>query len=540
MKRLSSIVLCLIGVSAVCSAQQNGGEIFPEAGASVSGIVTGVTGEPLPDATLVLEVVSRGTGVNVPPKPPPAYSTLTDAQGRFEFPSVTPAVYEKLSVKLAGYSEQSRRGEGEMLGRLRLSSGQKVTGVAFKLVREAVITGRILDQGKPVSGLRVTAARRIYPPDRAPLRTELTVMTGEDGTFSFSLPSGVYYVRAMSQDGEGGEAYIASYYPSAADPSDATGIPVTVGETVHLADMRLRKSRVYRIRGKIIDAASGAFPQGQFQVDIHPQDPPDYRLGSSSGGNGLSGMFEAAFFAPGVYIVDARPNIGPLGVKPPLSFTGRRTVTVTNADVDMVLKVSPALEITGRVSPGGPGRIRLGSVDGISFAGIGEFQTDGAFAIYSLAPTVYRIRSNYLPDGMYIKSIHYGDVDVTSGLLDLTPGVKGPLKIELAPDAASIAGTVRDADGTALPGVSVRVWVPGSPTDAAADFVQAALSGAHGQFQFTNLAPGEYVVAAWAEIDSKLAARPAIRPTFESQATPVKLNEGDRVDLVPALIPSRE
>ena len=468
----------------------------------------------------------KETGIDVPPKPPPAYSASAEAQGRFEFPNIKPGDYF-LTVKAAGYLPQSYRGRFGYPGtKISLIDRQKMTDVAFRLVQEAIITGRILNQdGDPIPGLRVFAERRTYPQNRALFQAR--VMTSADGVFSMSLSSGVYYVSAMSMDGNGGEAYIATYYPSAADPAVAAAIPVSGGATVHLADMHLRKSRVYRIRGRLIDAATGAAPQGRVQVSIHPQSPPFSRLASGSGRMGPQGAFDYAFFAPGVYIVDAQPMLAPSGVEPPVGLTGRQTVTVTNADVDMVLRLTPALEITGTVAPGGPGRISLTTLDGISFPGMAELQPDGGFAVHSLVPAVYRVRPMGLPEGTYIKSIHYGDLDITEGPLDLTSGVKGRLNIQLAPNAASITGSVRDANGVALPDVTVTLWKPGIPASAAADFSQMAISGADGKFEFTNLPPGEYRVAAWEEIDSSLAILPKFRTKFDSRATTVKLNEND-------------
>lgn len=224
MKRLTTIAVLVVGIAGFCSAQQNGAPA-----ASISGIVTAVTGEPLPGATLVLEVPTRETGLNVPPKPPPAYSASTDVQGRFEFPKIKPGDYY-LSVKAAGYLPQSYRGRfGYPGAKITLADGQKMVGVAFKLVREAIITGRILNQdGDPIPGLRVSAMRPIHP-----FRTEgIGIITAADGMCSLSLPPGAYYVRVFSEAGQNGEAYIANYYPAAADPADATAIPAGITDAV--------------------------------------------------------------------------------------------------------------------------------------------------------------------------------------------------------------------------------------------------------------------------------------------------------------------
>lgn len=184
MKRLTFVVLLLNVAAGFCRAQQN-----DPAAASISGIVTDVSGKPLPSAVLVLELPFKETGIDVPPKPPPAYSASAEAQGRFEFPNIKPGDYF-LTVKAAGYLPQSYRGRFGYPGtKISLIDRQKMTDVAFRLVQEAIITGRILNQdGDPIPGLRVFAERRTYPQNRALFQAR--VMTSADGVFSMSLSSG--------------------------------------------------------------------------------------------------------------------------------------------------------------------------------------------------------------------------------------------------------------------------------------------------------------------------------------------------------------
>ena len=66
--------------------------------------------------------------------------------------------------------------------------------------------------------------------------------------------------------------------------------------------------------------------------------------------------------------------------------------------------------------------------------------------------------------------------------------------------------------------------------------LQTTVTGPDGQFQFTSLAPGEYRVAAWEQIDAGLGIVPEFRAKFESQATTVRLNENDHAQIEPTPI----
>jgi hypothetical protein len=309
--------------------------------------------------------------------------------------------------------------------------------------------------------------------------------------------------------------------------------------------MHLSKTRVFRISGRIVDAATGATSHDQVMVMVSPKEPGPLALGGWSG-NTRPGTFDFAYYAPGVYIVHAAslPVRGAAGIVASTIAAGQTTVTITNADLDNVLiRLSPGLEIVGHVSASAPRMtVRLRPLDGVSSAGMAELQPGGAFVMHHVEPVIYRVEVANLPAGMYLKSARFGERDVTRAPLDLSSGATGRLDIVLAPNAPDIAGIVHDPTGAAMPAIAVTLWNPRIPSDplAAADFAQTATTDALGQFKFTNLPPGEYRVAAWEQIDQGLGIVPEFRTQFDARATTVTLKENDHAKIEPALIPRRD
>ena len=83
----------------------------------------------------------------------------------------------------------------------------------------------------------------------------------------------------------------------------------------------------------------------------------------------------------------------------------------------------------------------------------------------------------------------------------------------------------------------VSLWKPGPPAEGTADFVLVDETGPDGEFEFTNLAPGEYRIAAWEGMEQGLATIPEFRNQFDDQAVKITVKEGDHAQVEPPLIP---
>jgi hypothetical protein len=130
-----------------------------------------------------------------------------------------------------------------------------------------------------------------------------------------------------------------------------------------------------------------------------------------------------------------------------------------------------------------------------------------------------------LPQGTYLKSARFGGQDVTHSPIDTTSGSGGTLDLVLSSKAADIAGSVQNEKGEALAGIMVTLW-PKTPDASPTGGARQANTDQNGGFQFKGLAPGEYYVASWEELESGLAQSADFLSNFTSEASAINLAEG--------------
>jgi hypothetical protein len=158
-----------------------------------------------------------------------------------------------------------------------------------------------------------------------------------------------------------------------------------------------------------------------------------------------------------------------------------------------------------------------------------SIKEDGAFTWSDVPPDVFKIRLAPA-EGVYLKSIRFNGQPVSTTAWDLTSGAGGTLEITLSPNAAEISGVVRDDGGASAGDRVITVWASGEAP-------RSAPSNADGTFRFGSLAPGEYHVLAWEEIEHDWATIPEFLGRFKS--TDVKLQEGSKENLDLKMVPKK-
>jgi Carboxypeptidase regulatory-like domain len=494
-----AIVLCFV-LAALCSAQSESG---------IEGRVTNQSGEPLKNATVRLRRV---------PAPPLEDDLAVDTRedGSFLFHGLSAGHYEIYAERL-GYLF------GEYGSPVTLSPGQRLTGISFKMTRAALVAGRVVDEdGDSIPNAHVTVLLG-KPPDE--VRSSHYGTARADGSFVIGdLSAGAYYLFAevvpagvsISREVSGPrEDFVRTYYPGTPDASKATPIQIEAGAEVRDLEVRIRKSRLFRVAGKVIQSSTRA-PMGNAVLTL--QSLQMFLARPAPAVTAADGTFQFPRIPPGEYVLQSGQG---------MENVGSLMVTVAGSDVDdLILNVGPALEVSGKITLDGPGTVAQTRVDLIENFHLGrirqptfEKKDDGSFTIGSLDPWTYRVQVDPLPANAYVKSIHFGDLDVTSKDLDLMRGTGGRmLEIVLSAHAAEVSGTVRDSKG----GI-VSLWRDGFPK-------VTATTDQNGGFQFGNLAPGEYHLAAWNnDVPSDLRK-------FENQAVAVKLGEDSDEKIDPPLI----
>jgi hypothetical protein len=385
-----------------------------------------------------------------------------------------------------------------------------MTGIRIPIIPRGAISGRIVDEtGTPVEDAQVNIFRVGL------VRGELKVIgswgtspqSDDRGIFRFAkLAPGKYVVqtvwRATIPD-TADTQWTPTFYPGVASLAEAVPIQVTPGAERTLDDLRLRRAGLFRVKGTVL--LSGR-PIERGGISVRSRD-----IGTI-GHQGSVGRSEFGLRLPaGEYTLTARSS----GMRN--DAYAEFPFSVLAHDVEgMVFSIPEAQTLSGRVSLAGSPEVDLSGVS-ISLEDAGrsaQVNRKGEFSLPGLYPRKYRIRVERMPDGAWLRSIRLGE-QVVGRDLDLSAGLAGQVEIMLAPGAGRIAGRVLDQE---KPEAGATVVV----ATATGEFL-VATADASGGFEFSGLAPGDYRVYAWDEIERGAWQDSEALAAFESVSTPVHI-----------------
>jgi hypothetical protein len=468
----------------------------------VEGVVlNAVTNEPVRKAHVVLDDEKN------------RYAVTSGSEGKFRFEGIEPGNY---------HPEAQRQGffDSDDEPWLTVASGQQVNDAVIKLMPEGVIAGHVVDEdGDPVPGAGVSYERSIQMNGR-----KVSFESGSEGAnsegyfFIGELKAGLYYLSASPPEPvpmpkRPGDSAPEEDLVSTDDP-----VPVQLGPGAALrnVEIRMKRSLVYRVRGHISNL---------------PKEHGTFYFQKESGGENhavrLSGdKFEVQGVPPGSYLLSVSPLSG-LGNGLPKWTTlfCRVPVTVSDHNVDDVaVEMAPGPNIEGTIRMDGGGKFDKPPSVGLQGGVIRPpliAREDGTFAWENLAPHEYWV--TYMPpDGAYLKSIQFNHQPVSKMRIDLSPGTGGTLEMLVSPKAATVSGVVHDANGNAARAMVV-LWNESTSYWHRTD--------ANGAMQLTNLAPGEYRIAAWERVESAYLSIPEFRARFDAQKITLAEGSHENVEL---------
>jgi hypothetical protein len=545
--------------------------------ARLEGSVVSLTGEPIPRATLRLQGTAIQAGqLNT------AVSVTADDAGKFVFPAVEPGRNYQLTAQRPGYvaARYGARAPNAPGAPLSLEEGQVVKGVVVTMTPQGVISGRVSEQnGDPIQGAMVLVLRPGYQRGVRVMSPMNTLQTNEQGEYRFAnLPPGRYFlavtgrpiIEVLTPTGDAAaraEGNITTYYPNGGDIQSAAPLNITAGSELRGIDIRMRKGRMFHIRGKVVNGATGA-PAGGVVLRAQPKQDLmaggtilTQLSGATTQARAQDGVFELRNLVPGTYLIQTMNGVSINGATTP-KLTGSLEVTLSDQDVSgVVFALGPGATITGSVrleqgdiktilpasqEPGNAQLAVAAATAGVALPGArpavalnevvpsggnpqaGLINPDGTFKLEGIGPSKFGLNVVQLPAGHYIKSARFGGTDVTHAPIDLTLGGGGTLDILLSNKAAEVNGAVRSEKGDSMSGIMVALWTKEIEPGSTSNGVRTAYTDQNGGFRFASLPPGEYYLAAWESGETGQVQNRDLLAMFTGDANELKLGEAAR------------
>jgi hypothetical protein len=530
---MRTLILCLF--CGAIAAQTNPAK--PEPLAALEGrVLNQVTGEPLAEVKLKLKAPGQSAFGQ------PAFVTVSDETGNFAFAGLTPGSYT-LSAERAGFANANfgARGSRTAGAPVTLIAGGALTGLEFKLKPQGVIAGRVLgaDDGAGGGPIMVNAMRVSYL-NGAKRLTSAASVYGLDVADEFrlsGLPPGRYYVVATGTprvgrdqprdlSGKPASTFLTTFHPSATDVEHAEPVDLAAGAAVTGVDIHMVSARPYPARGRMVNRTGGPLTDTMFT--LYSSDTGASGYSSMNTAIPPSGLFEASELPQG------RARIMVSGMAP----SGRRLYTVTTLSVtgpieDLELPIRPGVQLKGRLAVEGapqPKGLTV-TLNTLEQTALGIFPPipvgeDGAFSGADVNLDRYRVTVNGLPQGFYVKSIRLGAAEALENTLDLTRAPEQPLEIVVSAKAASIAGVVKAAGGAPDSGVTVVLVPRSAKRRNRAEWYRSAVTDQNGKFLLAGLAPGEYTLLAWEDVEDGAWFDPDFLKPIEAKGTPITVGEG--------------
>jgi hypothetical protein len=500
-------------------------------------------------ATPIAQVEVELRRVEGPPRP---IVTVTGNDGAFRISNVPPGKYRLIAMRpgftQGEYRQRRPGGKGEPI---TIKDGETIPLVSLAMSPGGTISGRVLDRaGKPARSY-VQAMRLSYENGKPKLVIEQAITTDDRGMYRmFWLAPGAYYVMfrpvvagigggaivnpngadtsismfpvrlsnvARSPRPAGldeGEYFLATYYPGTSQLQSASLVNVRAGEEIRDVNMNLIAAKAVTLRVAVVDAA-GAEIKAPW-VSIEPVLDAGILPGPPPTGTAFNNVVTFPRVLPGMY------ELG--GSEPGNWGKGRAVIEVIDRDVDVTITLAD-FKIDGHVYIDRPPQgfelekqyvILRGSA---GYENTANIAADGAFHLEGVPFGEYQVLvSDSALLQMYVAGVRVGSTEVPSGNLRVNAPIGQPLNILLSGNGGEVSGVV--------PQFPVATVVLISPS-----VVKTAIADANGRFQISGVAPGEYSVYAFADIEPGAWFDRNYMALFRDLAQTVRVAAGQKVNV---------
>ena len=364
--------------------------------------------------------------------------------------------------------------------------------------------------------------------------------------------------RPLGNGLEDDEVYTPIYFPTTLDSDRALAVELKQGEEYRGADITVAPVRTFHVRGTVTNLPP--------PPDAGPRGAPPPAGGPPGGGGGRGQQVRLTPTSPNgsQYNTNAPADTGRFDFPKVIAggyvaylfidgLTVRTPVEVRNGDVDgLVLPIASGINIPVNVTLEGTAPKNMPPVTNLVptlwrnptlLSAPSMPATYGSPPVLrNIAPGSYHIYLNPLLtplqganptvtqsawQGIYVKSMRLGDVDVFNGGLRLERQPDTPLDIVIGANPGSLDGVVMNEVRQPIAGAYVILFA-NNPADRLyrTDMYKVTSTDNLGRFQVQGLGPGDYRVFAWENIERGTWIDSTFLRQQEERGTTVHIDEG--------------
>jgi hypothetical protein len=492
-------------------------------------IVTADTGNPVVGALVILSF------------DPWEYRSTTDAGGWYRFADLPVGTYGVI-VQKTGYQLSAAVGGNAQLpltSALRQLRGVVVTEgqparVDFKMMPLGTISGVVRDeQGEPIQGVTISLLVPSYSDQVFRLQGILGTRTDDEGRYRLdNLSHRDYYLQAAVQRNSlfgrrhgAGTVYPPTFFPTAIDLPAAQRVSVNEALAEARADFSLMPISASEITGLAVNSR-GEPLAGEMLVVEHPL----FRRGDIRTRIGPDGRFRIEAVPPGTYVLKVQASC--CGAEK-MEFGYAVVTAAPTSRTDVQLVTQPEVVVSGRIvrstSAPAPALIMVKAIPidlPLAPMATGVVAPDGTFE-FRMHPVLSRIEIGGLEPGWYA-SLTVAGRQLGGREIDARAGM--PIRdvlVTLSSRVAHLRGAVTQAGGGGNERILVAVFSIDQQHAGTPRFADSTYAEVSGQFEFSNMEPGDYAVVAvrgFAPIDLQ---DPAFRASVRTDGTMVTLREAE-------------
>ncbi len=486
---------------------------------TLSGTVVDGGNQPL--AGVDVSLSARGRELTLDP-------ATTDAQGRFAFGGLTAGDYMLSAEGGFGTVRYGEMPDPYRVSSIRVGGESGDKSVVFRIVPRGVIEGTIRDEfGDPMVRASVSMARPIWRDGRTTMAQVGQKFTDDRGRYRVGNLAPGSYVLCIGE-GQNAAAPLAGPVDYATRVEGRTyartcnrAFQLSPGQHAQV-DLTPFAASTVTVRGHVRNAPA----QTGFSVNLVSEDDNQVQnVVHPALVDGAQGTFTIRGVLPGRYRLRAQTYN--TGAQKPLSAEFPLDVGGSDIDgIDVALDSQAAVDVAFHGVP--EDKLKDVSVTMRTAGPNGRFwghsqAKDGAFQFQPVPSGSYRLNLQ-TPAKNCVQSVKLGDREMRGAAFDVAAGAALHIDVVVSQNCGSIRlRAVRD--GAAVPRAHVVLLRSGTakdPGELSEDYTDD-----EGEFIFSGLTPGRYLVWAWAVEGPGATAGPASLAAVEQQATVVDVTAGD-------------